>query len=56
MLTRIVHNSEKLCTFVEQLGLDLSQPQWRHLRNMAGNYSAYVTTTGMYLQHNGHCL
>jgi hypothetical protein len=35
MLTRIVHNSEKLCTFVEQLGLDLSQPQRRHLLNMA---------------------
>ena len=35
MLTRIVHNSEKLCTFVEQLGLDLSQPQRRHLRNIA---------------------
>jgi hypothetical protein len=34
MLTRIVHNSEKLCTFVEQLGLDLSQPQRRHLRNI----------------------
>lgn len=35
MLTRIVHNSEKLCTFVEQLGLDLSQPQRRHLLNIA---------------------
>lgn len=35
MLTRIIHNSEKLCTFVEQLGLDLSQPQRRHLLNMA---------------------
>jgi len=35
MLTRIVHNSEKLCTFVEQLGLVLSQPQRRHLLNIA---------------------
>lgn len=35
MLTRIVHNSEKLCTFVEQLALPLSQPQHRHLVNMA---------------------
>lgn len=35
MLTRIVHNSEKLCTFVDQLDLHLSQPQRRHLVNMA---------------------
>jgi hypothetical protein len=35
MLTRIVHNSEKLCTFVDQLDLPLSQPQRRHLVNMA---------------------
>jgi hypothetical protein len=35
MLTRIVHNSEKLCAVVEQLGLDLSQPQRRHLLNIA---------------------
>ncbi len=35
MLTRIVHNSEKLCTFVDQLDLPLSQPRQRHLLNMA---------------------
>ena len=35
MLTRIVHNSEKLCTFVDQLNLKLSQPQRRHMLNMA---------------------
>lgn len=35
MFTRIVHNSEKLCTFVDQLDLKLSQPQRRHLLNMA---------------------
>jgi len=35
MLTRIVHNSEKLCTFVEQLDLKLSRPQRQHLVNMA---------------------
>lgn len=35
MLTRILHNSEKLCTFVDQLGLELSQPQHRHILNMA---------------------
>jgi len=35
MLTRIVHNSEKLCTFLDQLDLQLSQPQHRHILNMA---------------------
>lgn len=35
MLTRILHNSDKLCTFVEQLDLQLSQPQADHLLNMA---------------------
>jgi hypothetical protein len=35
MLTRIVHNSEKLCTFVEQLDVKLSQPQRRHILNLA---------------------
>lgn len=35
MLTRIVHNSEKLCTFVDQLTLKLSQPQRRHILNLA---------------------
>ena len=34
MLTHILHNSEQLCAFVDQLGLDLSQPQCRHLLNM----------------------
>jgi hypothetical protein len=35
MLTRIVHNSEKLCTFLDQLDLQFSQPQRRHILNMA---------------------
>jgi hypothetical protein len=35
MLTRILHNSEKLCTFLDQLGIGLSQPQRRHMLNMA---------------------
>jgi hypothetical protein len=35
MLTRILHNSEKLCTFVDQLGVKLSRPQHRHILNMA---------------------
>jgi hypothetical protein len=35
MLTRIVHNSEKLCTFLDRLGMQLSQPQRRHILNMA---------------------
>jgi hypothetical protein len=35
MLTRILHNSEKLCTFVDQLGIQLSQPQHRHILNIA---------------------
>ncbi|MEE4235941.1 MAG: transposase [Anderseniella sp.] len=35
MLTRIVHNSEKLCTFLDRLDLQLSQPQGRHILNMA---------------------
>ena len=35
MLTRILQPSEKLCAFSEQLGLNLSQPQQRHLLNMA---------------------
>jgi hypothetical protein len=35
MLTRILHNSEQLCTFITQLELDLSQPQRRHLLNLA---------------------
>lgn len=35
MLTHILHNSEKLCTFVEQLQVKLSQPQYHHILNMA---------------------
>ena len=35
MLTRILHNSEDLCAFFEQLAVDLSQPQRRHLVNLA---------------------
>jgi hypothetical protein len=35
MFTRILHNSEKLCTFVDQLGIQLSRPQRRHMLNMA---------------------
>ncbi len=35
MLTRILHHSEKLCTFLNQLDVELSQPQRRHILNMA---------------------
>ena len=35
MLTRIVHNSAKLCTFIDQLDLNLSKPQRQHIRNLA---------------------
>jgi len=35
MLTRILHNSPALCTFIEKLDLSLSQPQLRHVRNIA---------------------
>jgi hypothetical protein len=35
MLTRILDNSEKLCTFLDQLELNLSQPQRQHLLNLA---------------------
>ena len=35
MLTRILHNSERLCTFLKQLEVELSQPQHRHILNMA---------------------
>src|SRR5688572_19936502 len=34
MLTHIVHPSQRLCTFLDQLGLTLSQPQRRHLVNL----------------------
>ena len=35
MLTRILHNSEQLCAFVDQLALDLYQPQAQHILNLA---------------------
>jgi DDE superfamily endonuclease len=35
MLTRILTNSEALCTFVDGLGLQLSRPQRRHMLNLA---------------------
>jgi hypothetical protein len=35
MLTRILHNSPSLCTFMQQLKLSLSEPQWRHVLNLA---------------------
>ena len=35
MLTRILHNSPALCDFLDQLDLCLSQPQLRHVRNIA---------------------
>ncbi|MDY6876464.1 MAG: transposase [Chloroflexota bacterium] len=34
MLTRILHHSERLCTFLNQLDVELSQPQRRHILNM----------------------
>lgn len=35
MLTRILHNSPKLCEFVEHLDLPLTQPQLQHVINLA---------------------
>jgi len=35
MLTRILHNSDELCTFLEQLDVELGRPQRRHILNMA---------------------
>ena len=35
MLTRILHNSAELCTFIDQLDLKLSVPQRRHVTNVA---------------------
>jgi hypothetical protein len=35
MLTHIVHPSERLCAFLDQLDLSLSQPQRRHILRMA---------------------
>src|SRR3970040_1935165 len=34
MLTRIVHNSPKLCGFFGSLHLDLSEPQRQHMLNL----------------------
>jgi len=35
MLTRILHNSSRLCTFLDQLSIDMSKPQRQHILNMA---------------------
>lgn len=35
MLTRIVHNSAKLCTFFDPLNIHLSKPQRQHILNLA---------------------
>lgn len=35
MLTRILHNSPSLCTFLEQLDLALSRPQFQHVLNLS---------------------
>jgi DDE superfamily endonuclease len=35
MFTRILHNSERLCTFFDQLALQLYRPQRQHILNMA---------------------
>src|SRR3989442_63223 len=35
MFTRILHNSERLCTFFDQLELQLYRPQRQHILNMA---------------------
>ncbi len=34
MLTRIVHNSPKLCAFFDSLNYDLSKPQRQHMLNL----------------------
>ena len=35
MLTRIVHNSPKLCAFFDGLNIHLSKPQRQHVLNLA---------------------
>ncbi len=35
MLTRILHNSPQLCAFLDELAVELSQPQRQHMLNMA---------------------
>ena len=35
MLTRIVHNSAKLCTYFDLMDMHLSKPQRRHILNLA---------------------
>ncbi len=34
MLTRVVHNSPKICAFFDSLNLDLSKPQRQHMLNL----------------------
>jgi hypothetical protein len=41
MLTRILHNSPALCTFLDQLDLSLSQPQRRHICNLVDALLVY---------------
>ena len=41
MLTRIVHNSAQLCTFIDQLALNLSKPQRQHILNLADAVLVY---------------
>jgi hypothetical protein len=43
MLTGIVHNNAGLRTFISQLGIRLSKPQWRHVLNIV---DALITATG----------
>jgi len=35
MLTRILHNSPRICAFLDQLNLEIYQSQRRHILNMA---------------------
>ena len=35
MLTHILHQSPKLCTFFDQLNIDMYKPQCRHIINLA---------------------
>ncbi len=35
MLTRMIHNSTQLCTFVDQLDIGSSKPQRPHMLNIA---------------------
>jgi hypothetical protein len=40
MLTRILHNSSKLCTFFDQLNIDMSKPQRQHILDYAAGLAA----------------